>query len=123
LPHLFFPGELFLEFPGQAIGDIERHETLCVGPDLLGDSSDAEYRRLLGDLRGKEGELEKLESGIAAAETALEKLEEKKAAALDEKESLEAQFKASGGLRKDERDILHNQLRRYDQEKEECAIS
>ncbi len=86
-----------------------------------GDSSDAEYRRLLGDLRGKEEELEKPESGIAAAETALEKLEEKKAAALDEKESLEAQFKASGGLRKDERDILHNQLRRYDQEKEECA--
>ena len=86
-----------------------------------GDSSDAEYRRLLEDLRGKEEELEKPESGIAAAKTALEKLEEKKAAALDEKVSLEAQFKASGGLRKDERDILHNQLRRYDQEKEECA--
>ena len=36
LPHLFFLGELFLELPGQAIGDIERHETLRVGPDLLG---------------------------------------------------------------------------------------
>lgn len=83
------------------------------------DRSDQHSEQLLEQFRAQSAELEKLDRSIAAAEHTLQELEIKQAAAADQKLSLEAQFKKAGGLGKEEREALNDQLRQYDRMKSE----
>lgn len=88
-----------------------------VGTDALDENSN----QLLEQLHKHETALEQLDSKIKETDTALQELEIKRDAAIDEKNSLEAQFKKSGGLSKDERDALNNEIRLHDRTKSECS--